>query len=76
MAILHKKVEKLVNSTKGRLRKTLVETNLENYTKTQARLEGFTFYNTWKGHFDFLHSQALAEDGKRKLEDIIRSKGN
>ena len=75
MAVLHKKVEKLVNSTKGRLRKTLVETNLEDYTKSQARLKGFIFYNVWKGHFDFLYEVALEEDGRRKLADIITKKG-
>jgi len=75
MAKLHKKVEQLVNSTKGRLRKTLVEDNLANYTKQQAIAKGHIFYQSWKGYLEIKYQEALVEDGKRKLMDIITKKG-
>ncbi|KFZ25853.1 MAG: hypothetical protein KQ78_01809 [Candidatus Izimaplasma bacterium HR2] len=75
MAKLYKKKEQLVNSLKGRLRKTLVETNLADYSRKQARTRGDIFFQSWKGYFDNQFKEALAEDGKRKLLEIITKKG-
>jgi hypothetical protein len=75
MAKLVKIKQQLVKSTKGRLRKTLVEDSLANYTKEQALAKGDIFYQSWKGYLENQYSEALVEDGKRTLFDII-TKGN
>ena len=75
MAKLYRKKEQLVNSLKGRLRKTLVESNLANYSNKQAKAKGDIFFQSWRGYFDNQYIEALAEDGKRKLLEIITKKG-
>jgi len=75
MAKLVKIKQQLVKTTKGRLRKTLVEDSLANYSREQALAKGDIFYQSWKGYLDNQYSEALSEDGRRTLMEIITSKG-
>lgn len=71
MAKLFKKVQKLVNSTGNRLRKTLVEYNLGNVGKEQAITKGDIFYQTWIGYWEIQYVQALEENVKRDLMETF-----
>jgi len=74
MAKLFKKKEQLVNSLRGRLRKTLVEDNLANYDRKKAKAKSEIFFQSWLGYLDNQYEEALVEEGKRKLMEAITQK--
>lgn len=74
MAKLLKKVPKLVNESKGRLNKTLVQYNLVTFTENEAKNKGTVFYQSWVGYFDNLYESAVKEDKRRDLLKFLEEK--